>query len=930
MTDLAAIKELSAAGSHQECLQACQNNLQANPEEAYSYKYAGKSFLALGQFEKAKQFLIKAHQLDGSDPEIAKDIGNIFLKHGSKDTALGWYEKALEINNNFAPALNNLANLKRHSGNNQEAVELFQRAIQADPKLVQAYIGAAASYLALKNLDLAKSFADQALAINKSTPGANEILGIVFQNQSNPERAIEHYQKELNMNPHASNALLNQGLLLLQRNQPKKALEPLAKASALAPSEQCSLLLAKAYQNLGQFKEAIIEYKKLNADQSHNKLIPFNLGLCLLEIGNNEEAIEEFKIAIRLDESFVAGWVNIGSALKREGRIQEALQATQKVLDLDPDNPTAHMNLGGIYKNLGNFDQALASTLKALELKPDNPRAHINLGGIYKNLGNLDQALASTLKSLELKPDNPTAHINLGGIYKNLGNLDQALASTLKALELKPDNPTAHINLGGIYKNLGNLDQALASTLKALELKPDNPIAHINLGGIYQELGELDQALTSTLKSLELKPDNPTAHMNLGWIYKDLGNLDQALASTLKSLELKPDNPIAHINLGAIYINLGELDQALTSTLKSLELKPDNPTAHMNLGWIYKDLGNLDQALASTLKSLELKPDNPTAQMNLGMIYEIKGKKEQALKYYLLSAQSIQNEREGSSVTSLISYVVTLVQLGRTIEAYEKIKEMPTRLSELAGNIKNYNAKNKKHDQAYFKYLKALLPEIPAPLSTPIPESIHIGESHCLAFTNQIISINGIHSKIKPSLVKGAKAWHLANHQSNNHKTCFQNSIKNNIDDYRFILLSFGEIDCRKDGGILQYCSKNNSNIEAVIQSTARGYVRRIASELTTYRKKLILLGTPAPQKDENLKHMNIPLSNAQHLLTVHSFNQALSDECSEAGILFANVLDLTRDEDGFNNNKWMIDSIHLKPKAIHEIVANYLVQPSP
>ena len=91
--DLATIQELSATGRHQECLQACQNALQSNPEETYAYKYAGKSLLALGQFQKAQQCLLKSHQLDGDDPEIAKDIGNIFLDLGNKETALQWYQK---------------------------------------------------------------------------------------------------------------------------------------------------------------------------------------------------------------------------------------------------------------------------------------------------------------------------------------------------------------------------------------------------------------------------------------------------------------------------------------------------------------------------------------------------------------------------------------------------------------------------------------------------------------------------------------------------------------------------------------------------------------------------------------------------------------------------------------------------------------------
>ena len=402
MTDLAAIQELSAAGRHQDCLQACQNALQANPEETFAYKYAGKSLLALGQFEKAQQCLVKAHQLDGSDPEIVKDIGNIFLNLGNQNTALGWYEKALEINNNYAPAFNNIANLKRQSGNHQEAIDLFKQAIQADPKLIQAYVGAAASFLALGDLDQAESFSAQALEINKHTPGINEILGIIFQNKSKPEQAIEYYQKELEVNPNASNSLLNLGLLLLQKGQTAAAVESLAKASTLAPSEQCSLLLAQAYQSLGQFKEAIIEYKKLDIDQVKNKIIPFNLGLCLLNTGNNIDAIEAFKVAIQLDESFIPAWGNLGNALKGEGRLKEAIQATQKVLALDLDNPTAHMNLGGIYKELGQLDQALAATLKSLELKADNPGALNNLKGFIDQLTLSTFNFQSLTKAYEL------------------------------------------------------------------------------------------------------------------------------------------------------------------------------------------------------------------------------------------------------------------------------------------------------------------------------------------------------------------------------------------------------------------------------------------------------------------------------------------------------------------------------------------------
>ena len=67
-------------------LQACQQLLQSKPESLVAWKYAGKSLLALGQFEQAKQCLTKAHQLDTKDPEITKDIGNILLNLGAQKT----------------------------------------------------------------------------------------------------------------------------------------------------------------------------------------------------------------------------------------------------------------------------------------------------------------------------------------------------------------------------------------------------------------------------------------------------------------------------------------------------------------------------------------------------------------------------------------------------------------------------------------------------------------------------------------------------------------------------------------------------------------------------------------------------------------------------------------------------------------------------
>ena len=95
--DPKTIQNLSSTGHHQECLQACQQILQSEPEKAFPWKFAGKSLLALGQFEKAQQYLAKAHELDTKDPEITEYIGNILINLGRSEDATEWYKKSLEI-----------------------------------------------------------------------------------------------------------------------------------------------------------------------------------------------------------------------------------------------------------------------------------------------------------------------------------------------------------------------------------------------------------------------------------------------------------------------------------------------------------------------------------------------------------------------------------------------------------------------------------------------------------------------------------------------------------------------------------------------------------------------------------------------------------------------------------------------------------------
>ena len=569
----------------------------------------------------------------------------------------------------------------------------------------------------------------------------------------------------------------------------------------------------------------------------------------------------------------------------------------------------------------GKLELAEKGYREAMSVGCTDCRLFSNLGVICQNSGRPKEAISLYKRAIHINPSDSGAYANLGSIYKDLGKLDEALAFTLKSLKIKADNPSAHLNLGIICKGLGKFDQALASTLRCLEIDPNNSSAYMNLGVIYKEIGNLDQALAFTRKSAELNPHNPNAYMNLGSIYQGLGKLDQALALTHKSLDASPGNPDACMNLGSIYHDLGDLDQALAFTRKSLDASPGNPDVYMNLGSIYHDLGDLDQALALTLKSLEIKPNNCSALMSLGMIYETLNELDGALQSYVASANLIDQQRDENCLTSLINASIILFQMNKldysrtALFRALKIEEGKTKY------LKPASAKNKKTNSAFLSLLGSLIPQVPL-IDSPTAYSIlHLGESHCLSFAFQKIRVNGKEMGIKPSLVKGAKAFHLgAKDKINRYKIAFERRLRHDLDLYEYIFLSFGEIDCREDEGIISHCQKTNREIEEVAQETATRYLIGSSELLSRFKKKLVYFGTPAPFRLE-VGVDEATRINELRLRSIKEFNATLKRQCHELGFFFADVYELTASSSGYNNDKWMIDSRHLKPKALSELV---------
>ena len=163
--------------------------------------------------------------------------------------------------------------------------------------------------------------------------------------------------------------------------------------------------------------------------------------------------------------------------------------------------------------------------------------------------------------------------------------------------------------------------------------------------------------------------------------------------------------------------------------------------------------------------------------------------------------------------------------------------------------------------------------------------------------------------------------WHLGNSIKNKFKVKFENIIKS-ISNQSDVLLSIGEIDCRLDNGIIKHRKKfPKKDMMHLITNTIENYLNYVYKINSYYKHKIIIQGVPSP----NIETKNISKHKILELINLISdFNIILKNKSTELGFGFLDIHKITDRGDGFSNEIWHLDNIHLSPEGMLEAWKNY------
>jgi tetratricopeptide (TPR) repeat protein len=132
----------------------------------------------------------------------------------------------------------------------------------------------------------------------------------------------------------------------------------------------------------------------------------YNLACTLNSRGQIDEAIDEFRTAIRLQPAAVA-YKSLGAAYQAKGLINEAIEQYQLAVRLQPADVDAHSFLAAAYAESGALDKAIEHFRIAVQLQPASANAQYNLGKAYLEKGRPAEAMPHLESAVRLKSDEP-------------------------------------------------------------------------------------------------------------------------------------------------------------------------------------------------------------------------------------------------------------------------------------------------------------------------------------------------------------------------------------------------------------------------------------------------------------------------------------------------------------------------------------------
>ena len=342
--------------------------------------------------------------------------GNKLLREGKFESAIAYYQKAIEENPQFTWSYQNLGEALEKTGRIEEAIAAFRQAVAIDPQSHCFLYKLGITLSRQGQFQEAVGYLRQAIDLNKNVPEFYLGLGAALVKLRQWSEAVECIHQALRVLDEKvetlyERALQAEGYFYLAeaksgQEQWSDAIKLYSQSWEIYPYRvNCCISWAVALGKLGRWSEAVALCRQAVAFSGESGEVYFGLGKALGQLKQWEEAVVEYRRGI--DFGFDGAEVRhcLGYTFLQLERWEEAVVEYRLVVEVDPKFAPVRHQLGYALMQLEHWEEAVIELRQAVELYPRSAIVWQQLGDVLWQLEEDGEAEEAYQKATELNPD---------------------------------------------------------------------------------------------------------------------------------------------------------------------------------------------------------------------------------------------------------------------------------------------------------------------------------------------------------------------------------------------------------------------------------------------------------------------------------------------------------------------------------------------
>jgi golgin subfamily B member 1 len=670
--------------------------IQLDPHNVGAMRQLASLYKKAGNWQQMGATLTRALEVATNDidrKETLNDLGELLDSQMQQtDSAITHFQRALEVDPHFLPALENLERIYSARSQNRELVDILQRKVTALHDVTEA----AAARLRIAQLYetslndptraaiVYREVVDADSANLAGLRGLGRVYGVLEQ-WSELVGVLDRQLEIVTTEREKIEVLMHLATLheehFLKADLATKRLEQVLE---IDPNNEAAYVkLARNYRKLRQWHDLVAAYDRHIAATLDRKTKAELYGSIAQvfadEIEDSERAIDAYKNIVDIDEQNVPALEALAKLYEKTGDAAQSIDYTTRVADLTQDSK---QRVEAFYRIGKALDEKLGDRVTAQER--------------YETALDLDPAHLPTLAALRQIALDASDYDKAARYYDQEQSATQSPRQRAKLL----------IELGKLRDEmLGDHASAVLAWEAAYEADPENEDAAQPLADEYVATEQWDKAepLLDLLVRKSGKRERGEQHVlqnKLGQVCAALGKDDKALKAYTAAHQLDLTDQVTIRGLAEVTFRLKDWGGSLTNYQKVLTALGEDETAaraevYFKLGCIKREQGQAKQAVNNFEKSLAVDASYaPTLEALVALYTELKDWK-QVVAY---KRQILDNVMDADERFRMLNDIATVWNDQdksplRAIEALEEARELqPTNTGLLHKLIALYQA----------------------------------------------------------------------------------------------------------------------------------------------------------------------------------------------------------------------------------------------